>query len=85
MDKIRFDLSICPELKPSVCLPELLAFDKALIISLATCPSSSMSALYGPTRKHQSVVKQAMRTAPQLDSENMQKSTFSTIQAHFYR
>lgn len=52
LDKIRLDLSICPELKPNVCLPEFLAFDKAQIISLATCPSSSLSALYGSTRKH---------------------------------
>jgi len=52
LDKIRLDLSICPELKPNVCLPEFLAFNKAQIISLATCPSSSMSALYGSTRKY---------------------------------
>lgn len=52
LDKIRLDLSICPELKPNACLPEFLAFDKAQIISLATCPSSSTSALYGSTWKN---------------------------------
>lgn len=66
LDKIRLDLSICPELKPSVCLPEFSAFDKAQIISLATCPASSMSALYSSTRKHKSILKQAMHAASEL-------------------
>lgn len=66
LDKIRLDLSVCPELKPNVCLPEFLAFHKAQIISLATCPPSSMSALYGSTQKHSFIMRQTMYAASEL-------------------
>lgn len=80
LDKIRFDLSICPELKSGVCLPEFLAFNKAQIISLATCPSSSMSALYGSTRHHSAAMEQAMHSASKLlRSPNLQ----TCRRAHF--
>lgn len=80
LDKIRFDLSICPELKSGVCLPEFLAFNKAQIISLATCPSSSVSALYGSTRHYSAVMEQATHSASELlRSPNLQ----ACRKAHF--